>query len=294
MKKLTMMFALSMAVTVLASGGAVRWIDGEKIVVDGDKYAMNWILECDGKQYDFLEPRFKWGTFHHPKELAGKIEDSFSRRQDGDDLVETLVITNISDGPVNLWGATVSLPFNDNYPDAKECVKRRCNAHLWPFGSAAWVCCMRMGGEAPHLGWMLTKGVFDGYEVDLRGRDFGSSNFRGVFSFRIPETALAAGEALTLEWRLFSHTGWDDFFAQLTGEKPAAKEGHGSRSHRGGKNRGKNPKAEVKVHAAETAPKQADGAKKEAAERPAREEGARPKSNRRRYYHGKPKPKGGE
>ena len=215
MKKLTMMFALSMAVTVLASDGAVRWIDGEKIVVDGDKYAMNWILECDGKQYDFLEPRFKWGTFHHPKELAGKIEDSFSRRQDGDDLVETLVITNISDGPVNLWGATVSLPFNDNYPDAKECVKRRCNAHLWPFGSAAWVCCMRMGGEAPHLGWMLTKGVFDGYEVDLRGRDFGSSNFRGVFSFRIPETALAAGEALTLEWRLFSHTGWDDFFAQL-------------------------------------------------------------------------------
>ena len=91
MKKLTMMFALSMAVTVLASGGAVRWIDGEKIVVDGDKYAMNWILECDGKQYDFLEPRFKWGTFHHPKELAGKIEDSFSRRQDGDDLVETLL-----------------------------------------------------------------------------------------------------------------------------------------------------------------------------------------------------------
>ena len=104
MKKLTMMFALSMAVTVLASDGAVRWIDGEKIVVDGDKYAMNWILECDGKQYDFLEPRFKWGTFHHPKELAGKIEDSFSRRQDGYDLVETLVITNISDGLVNLWG----------------------------------------------------------------------------------------------------------------------------------------------------------------------------------------------
>ena len=134
MKK--MMFALGMAVTVSASGGAVRWIDGEKIVVDGDKYAMNWILECDGKQYDFLEPRFKWGTFHHPKELAGKIEDSFSRRQDGDDLVETLVITNISDGPVNLWGATVSLPFNDNYPDAKECVKRRCKANLGLFAEA--------------------------------------------------------------------------------------------------------------------------------------------------------------
>ena len=81
------------------------------------------------------------------------------------------------------------------------------------------------------------------------------------------------------------------------GEKPAAKEGHGSRSHRGGKNRGKGARTEDRANAAEAAPNADEQPKKEAArapEHPVREEGARPKPNRRRYYHGKPKPKTGE
>jgi len=81
------------------------------------------------------------------------------------------------------------------------------------------------------------------------------------------------------------------------GDKSAAKEGHGSRSHWGGKNRGRTAKAEVKAHSAEAAPKQGEQPKKEPArapEHPAREEGAKPRPNRRRYYHGKPKAKNGE
>ena len=80
-------------------------------------------------------------------------------------------------------------------------------------------------------------------------------------------------------------------------EKPAAKEGHGGRSHRGGKNRVKGARTEGNAHAAEAAPRQSEQPKKEAArapEHPVREEGARSKPNRRRYYHGKPKPKAGE
>lgn len=215
MKRSLMMFGVALAAVAAVADGAVRRTHDGKIVIDGDKYAMNWILDPDGAQYDFLTPDCKWGTLRLPKSLDGKIADSLSRRQDGGDLVETLTISNLAGAPVVLEGASICFPFNDNYPDAKECVERRCNAHLWPFGSAAWACCMRMGGEGPHLGWMLTKGEVDGYEVNFRGRDRGSSNFRGVFSFRIPATTLAAGESLTLEWRLFSHAGWDDFFAQL-------------------------------------------------------------------------------
>lgn len=207
--------AVAMAAIAASADCSVHRTDGGKISIDGDKYAMNWILEEGGSQYPFLPPWVKWGMVRYPNELAGRIEDSLSQRQDGGDLVETLTIKNISDAPVELNGASVCFPFNDNYPDSKECVRRRCNAHLWPFGSAAWVCCMRMGGEGPHLGWMLTKGELDGYEVALRGREFGSSNFRGVFLFVIAKTKLAAGDSLTLEWRLFSHSGWNDFFAQL-------------------------------------------------------------------------------
>ena len=69
-------------------------------------------------------------------------------------------------------------------------------------------------------------------------------------------------------------------------DKPAEKEGHNAHSRRGGKGHSK-PKGEAK-------PRQeaAGQPKKETAL--AKEEGARSKPNRRRYYHGKPKAKSGE
>ena len=83
-------------------------------------------------------------------------------------------------------------------------------------------------------------------------------------------------------------------------EKPAGKEGHSGRSHRGGRNHSRASKAEVKPHSGEGAAKPAEQPKKEsapaqAAPHPPKEEGAKPKANnRRRFYHGKPKAKGGE
>ena len=194
---------------------AVRWTADGRIAIDGDLHAMNWILKCDGTQYRFLGPEYEWGKIRAFGGLAGKLSSGLSRRQEGGDLVETVTIKNVSDAPVDLNGVAVNLPFNDNYPDSRECVFRRCNAHLWPFGSAAWACCMRMGGEGPHLGWMLAKGEVDGYEISRRGVKFGSSNFRGAIAFLLPKCVLAPGEEYVLEWRLFTHVGWDDFFAKL-------------------------------------------------------------------------------
>ena len=71
-------------------------------------------------------------------------------------------------------------------------------------------------------------------------------------------------------------------------EKPAGKEAHSNRPHRGGKSHSK-PRAEGKPH--QDADEQT---KKEAAPASAKEEGVKPKSNRRRYYRGKPKARGGE
>ena len=77
----------------------------------------------------------------------------------------------------------------------------------------------------------------------------------------------------------------------------AADEKPEGRPRRSGKNRGKPNKVEVKAHT-EAAPRTAGQPKKEATAHtvvhPVREEGAKPKSSRRRYYHGKPKAKGGE
>ena len=86
--------------------------------------------------------------------------------------------------------------------------------------------------------------------------------------------------------------------APKTEDKPAEKQG-GNRAHRGGKNHAKPAKVEVKAHSAEGGPApKAEHPKKEqpshSVVRPVKEEGSKPKSNRRRYYHGKPKSKGGE
>lgn len=197
----------------LLAGGVIPGADGS-IKIAGDPHEMNWALKCDGSQYEPVKADSAWGTLNN---LPASLISNFQSSTDGEDIVQTLTIKNTANEPVSLKGASVNFPFNDNYTTAEECVVRRCNAHLWPFGSAAWACLIRMGGKAPHLGWMLTKGEVNGYAVSKRDQVKGhdASNFRGVFSFLLPDRTLAPGEEYALEWRLFSHEGWDDFKAQL-------------------------------------------------------------------------------
>jgi hypothetical protein len=86
--------------------------------------------------------------------------------------------------------------------------------------------------------------------------------------------------------------------------KPEARadgEGREDRPHRGNRKRGKPAKVEVKAHT-EGAPKAGEKKPPEQPKKataahtvhPVKEEGGKPKSNRRRYYHGKPKSHGGE
>ena len=199
------------AMAVAAGNASVKFDGNGALAIEGDKYCMNWILKADGSQYRFVGKESAWGRVNG----ADGFEISRSRRADGGDIVESVTLRNPRSEAAVLEGVSVNFPFNDNYPESHECVKRRCNAHLWPHGSAAWACAMRMGGEAPHLGWMLTKGEVDGYTISNRGRKNGSSNFRGVIAFRLPKVELAPGGEYTLEWRLFAHDGWDDFKAKL-------------------------------------------------------------------------------
>ncbi|MBR0040051.1 MAG: hypothetical protein IJP64_01575 [Oscillospiraceae bacterium] len=84
-------------------------------------------------------------------------------------------------------------------------------------------------------------------------------------------------------------------------EAASAGEKRENRSQRGGRKHAKPARVEVKAHT-EGAPKAGEKKppeqpKKETAAHtvhPVREEGGKPKSNRRRYYHGKPKSHGGE
>ncbi len=90
--------------------------------------------------------------------------------------------------------------------------------------------------------------------------------------------------------------------AEESGEN---REGRSSRSRRGGRGRSKGVKVEAKPHSEQAqAPKAQEQPKREQPKKegapshsvvhPVKEEGGKPKSNHRRYYHGRPRSKGGE
>ncbi|MCM1044186.1 MAG: hypothetical protein NC417_01640 [Candidatus Gastranaerophilales bacterium] len=70
-----------------------------------------------------------------------------------------------------------------------------------------------MGGEAPHLGLVLTEGALGGYSVQ---RDLSRiSNDRGDFILHPSPVSLAPKESFTISWTLFWHNGIDDFYDKL-------------------------------------------------------------------------------
>ena len=61
------------------------------------------------------------------------------------DLIEGYTFTNKGTEPVSLYDIGIYTPFNDNYPDAQQCINSRAHTHIWKGGSAAYVNAIRMG-----------------------------------------------------------------------------------------------------------------------------------------------------
>ncbi|MGC3991748.1 MAG: hypothetical protein QM796_19060 [Chthoniobacteraceae bacterium] len=128
------------------------------------------------------------------------------------DLDETYTFKNTGVVKLDLplGSASITAPFFDQYPDAKESLAARCHTHLWMGGSSAWINAMRMGTDAPHLGLVVTQGSLDAYSE--RG---GTFNDRGFFLLNPAAMSLKSGQSQIIAWKLFWHQGWDDFFAKL-------------------------------------------------------------------------------
>ncbi len=155
---------------------------------------------------------------------VGDLQIEVVRELADDSFRERYLFTNLGKAAVPLthWapGAFgLYWPFNDNYTTAEDCLERRAHAHIWCGGTTAWVCALRMGGRAPHLGLVLTEGTISAYSVT--GRDMAaSSNTRGVFIVHPAVSELAPGATTALGWTFFWHAGWDDFTAQCARRSP--------------------------------------------------------------------------
>jgi hypothetical protein len=127
-------------------------------------------------------------------------------------LTESYTFRNETDAELPVSDIGIYTPFNDNYPNADVCLPRRCNAHLWCGGHSAYAACLRMGGEAPHLGMVLTAGSVSAYSIQGREDQYMYSQVRGDIILHPANLLLPPKGSATIGWTLFWHGGWDDFF----------------------------------------------------------------------------------
>lgn len=206
-----------------------------------DQYRMNWIFSSKDTLLKWQKPTQDWGlgkytvaglgvkdeqwatpvSFQDSTHLLYRtkcLEIDVKRYPVGNDFVETYTFRNTTKRKINVTGLEIYAPFNDSYPDAKICATNRCNAHIWAGMNSSYVNAIRMDGVGPHLGLVLLRGAMAGYAIDNRGRYKGipwtytASNVRGTIVFNIEAFALEPGKSYTVQWKLFWHNGWDDFY----------------------------------------------------------------------------------
>ena len=239
------MLCCMMAVSLSAQGIKIE-ADSQSgglmaIRIENDTTGMNWIVRADRSQYAWIDERYAWGLgyftvsceeethkcmWRKPVQvnsdgtsvtyLENGIRIGVWRTFDKGDLLETYTFTNENDKEVSLYDIGIYTPINDNYPNASASINRRAHAHIWEGGSAAYICALRMGNYAPHLGIMLTEGALRSYEIWGRGRKKGNSHTRGIIAVNPPDLLqLRPGQSYTLQWRLFTHAGRQDFLNKI-------------------------------------------------------------------------------
>jgi hypothetical protein len=163
-----------------------------------DPYNMNW-----------LNQQNPWGRLIVPQSLNAKIDRSYTEKGN---LREAYTFSNDTGFDVFAQKneAGIYTPLADSYPSSAVCMKERCNAHTWCGENTAYLYGLRMGGEAPHLGMVLTGGSLDGYSIE---RDFShQSNDRGSIILHPEAFCLLPGEQYTITWELFWFNDVDHFF----------------------------------------------------------------------------------
>lgn len=150
----------------------------------------------------------KWGDVICPDFLEVKKRT----KKEKDLLKETYEFINIQNKEVIIKEGQVGIyvPFNDNYAGADICLMNRCHTHIWCGGTSSYIRAVRMGGTAPHIGLVLTKGSLIDYSIERNFKN--SSEDRGMFIVHPEKFALKAGEKYIIEWVLFTYENEDDFY----------------------------------------------------------------------------------
>lgn len=172
----------------------------KELIFSEDHYKMNW-----------LRPDYAYGEVRCPRELSSRVENS----REGDVITTKITIVNEGDKPVftSIDSISVAFPLEDRYDSSDVCMTGRCHTHIFCGEDVGYIMALRMGGEAPHLGMVLTQGSLAHYSIR---RDLTKgSNDRGCFYLHPSPMEFRPGESKVICWKIFPHKGKEDFKAQL-------------------------------------------------------------------------------
>lgn len=180
--------------------GTLRYIGHRE-----DPSKMNWIQETKD-----------WGKLCYPETIQATVE---RRYMENGHLQERYIFKNISSFPVFFQKTELGIyvSFHDNYWKSEECLEKRCHAHIFCGGQAAYVMALRMGGSAPHLGLMLATGGISSYSIERNLSE--KSSGRGDIILHPEIDKLDAGESREICWELFWFEDRDDFENELLKNK---------------------------------------------------------------------------
>ena len=196
------------------------------ITLNNDRNKMNWIREGYhfgiGKQWSSpKESSLKNNLYKAKYNLnikgfwSAEIEVTRAFDTEGN-LIEKYQFTNKDKEPISFLEGLLGInaPFNDRYAKANIALYQRCNTHIWCGKNTSYVYSLRMGGDAPHLGLVLTEGSLSSYSVD----SCYTAN-RGLFILNPEVKTLYNKESQVISWKIFPHNGVDDFYKKALKEE---------------------------------------------------------------------------
>ena len=169
------------------------------------------VFSKDPKQMNWLREDFPYAEVKCPPEFSAEVQNE----KNGDVLTTKVVISYNGAHPyfTNAGSIAISFPLQDRYADSVTCRDYRCHAHIFCGENTSYIMALRMGGAAPHLGMVLTKGSLSAYSME---RDLKlQSNDRGCFWLHPSSQEFAPGDTMTLEWKVFPHQGREEFREKL-------------------------------------------------------------------------------
>lgn len=170
-----------------------------------------FIFSDDSKHMNWFRDDYPYAEVRCPDTFSWTVQNM----REGDELTTTILIVNSSSHSyfTNRETVGITFPMPDKYDSTDICLDHRCHTHIFCGENTSYVMCLRMGGEAPDLGMVLTEGSLSGYSVE---RDISrSSNDRGCFILHPSPKEFAPGEVMKITWKLFPHNGKEDFYRKL-------------------------------------------------------------------------------